>query len=222
MSAPGRLLSVEGIDGVGKTTHAGLIVLLLRQAGIPAISFREPGATPLGEQLRVILKQSDERTALSELLLFAAARAELVATLLKPALAAGTWVVLDRFTDSTLAYQGALGGIAEDDLACVCRIAAAGLKPDLTLWLDLNPETALQRNYPLADALNTITSAAEALDAIERRDAGYFKRVHERYQRLHQSQPERIVRIDASGTVETTAAQIAHEVGLRIKEWWHG
>jgi dTMP kinase len=222
MSAPGRLLSVEGIDGVGKTTHAGLLVLQLRRAGITATSFREPGATPLGEQLRVILKQSDERTALAELLLFAAARAELVATLLQPTLAKGTWVVLDRFTDSTLAYQGALGGIAEEDLKCVCRIAATGLKPDLTLWLDLDPETALHRNYPLADALNTIASAAEALDAIERRDAGYFKRVRERYMRLHASEPERIIRIDAGGTVETTAAQIALTVERKLEEWWHG
>jgi dTMP kinase len=221
MKARGRLLSIEGIDGVGKTTHAGLLVLLLRQAGLTATAYREPGATPLGEQLRVILKHTAERTALAELLLFAAARAELVATVLQPTLAQGAWVVLDRFTDSTLAYQGALGGIAEEELESVCRIAAAGLKPDLTFWLDLDPEEALRRNYPLAGAMSTAASAAETLDVIERRDAGYFKRVHQRYQRLHASEPERIMRIDASGTVEATAAQIARVMERKLEEW-HG
>ncbi len=222
MTPAGRLLSVEGIDGVGKTTHAGLLLLQLRALGIPVTSFREPGATPLGEQLRIILKHTSERTPLAELLLFAAARAELVLELLQPALAQGTWVVLDRFTDSTLAYQGALGGIAEDTLETVCRIASAGLEPDLTFWLDLDPDAALSRNYPLAGALNNMSSAAEAYDAIEQRDAGYFGRVRERYQHLQASQPQRIVRIDAGGTVEATAALIAGGMERKLKEWQHG
>jgi dTMP kinase len=218
----GRLVSVEGIDGVGKTTHAGLLLMHLRTLGVTVTSFREPGATPLGEQLRLILKQTAERTALAELLLFAAARAELVATLLKPALAQGTWVILDRFTDSMMAYQGALGGIPEDTLETVCRIASAGVEPDLTFWLDLDPTVALNRNYPLAGALNTMASAAEAYDAIEQRDAGYFCRVRERYQSMQASQPQRIVRIDASGTVEDTASLIALGMERKLKEWQHG
>ena len=135
----GKLISVEGIDGVGKTTHAALLLERLRACGTGVISFREPGGTPLGEQLRALLKATAERTPLSELLLFATARAELVQTRIKPALAEGTWVLLDRFSDSTCAYQGALGGIAEDVLEQVCRIAADGLEPDLTFWLDAGP-----------------------------------------------------------------------------------
>lgn len=222
MRTAGRLLSIEGIDGVGKTTHAGLLLQYLRALDLRVTSFREPGATPLGEQLRVILKQTAERTPLAELLLFAAARAELVAEQLKPALDQGTWVLLDRFTDSTLAYQGALGGIAEDTLEAVCRIAAGGLEPDLTFWLDLDPNTALTRNYPLAGALNTMASAAEVYDAIEQRDAGYFSRVRERYQQLHASQPARIIRVDASGTVEATAALIQAGMERKLKEWQDG
>jgi dTMP kinase len=217
----GSLISVEGIDGVGKTTHAALLLELLRAHGISAISFREPGGTPLGEQLRALLKATAERTPLAELLLFATARAELTQTRIKPALAEGTWVLLDRFSDSTCAYQGALGGIAEDVLEQVCRIAADGLQPDLTFWLDVDPGTALGRSYPLAGAL-AAGGAAEALDAFERRDAGYFTRVRERYQRLYALEPQRIVRVDASGPVEQTAALIAAALERKFEEWRSG
>jgi dTMP kinase len=221
VSARGRLISIEGIDGVGKTTHAGLLLELLHAHGVNAVAFREPGGTPLGEQLRRLLKDSAERTALSELLLFAAARAELVETRIKPALADGTYVLLDRFTDSTLAYQGALGGIAEDELHCVCRICAAGLTPDLTFWLDLDPSAAQSRNYPLASVMGAAERAAGP-DVIEQRDASYFRRVHERYLQLYASEPERIMRIDAGSTVEATAALIARGMELKLKEWRHG
>jgi dTMP kinase len=149
----GRLLTIEGIDGVGKTTHAALVADYLREHGLLVRTFREPGGTELGERLRHLIKDGAARSPLAELLLFAASRAELVANVLKPALQENCFIVLDRFTDSTFAYQGALKQIPEDILDAICRAAADGLVPDLTFWLDLDPADALNRRYPLAQAL---------------------------------------------------------------------
>lgn len=217
-----RLITLEGIDGVGKTTHIAHLVEYLSSQDLPVTTYREPGATPLGEELRQILKHGPPRSPLAELLLFAAARAELVNARVTPDLAAGTWVILDRFTESTLAYQGALGAIPEKVLKAVCKAATAGLVPDLTLWLDLEPQQAFSRRYPLAgvlDAHNGGAQAAMELDAIEQRSLGYFTRVRERYLAMQKAEPDRILRIDASGSVEETAAKIKKAVTKKIKAW---
>ena len=215
-----KLITLEGIDGVGKTTHVTRVVGMLAGAGLPVATYREPGATLLGEELRSIIKRGLARSPMAELLLFTAARAELVATFVNPDLTAGTFVVLDRFTDSTLAYQGALGRIAEPVLEKICNAATGGLKPDLTLWLDLDPGKAFQRLYPLADRLDGEAGPrATDLDVIEQRSLGYFQRVRERYTAIQHSEPDRVVRIDAGGSIEQTAGQIKQVLAVRLKEW---
>jgi dTMP kinase len=223
---PGRLITLEGIDGVGKTTHLSLLQDLLRGHGLNVRAFRDPGSTALGEQQRLLIKGGVMESPLAELLLFAAARAELVTTRVRPALAAGGVVLLDRFTDSTLAYQGALMRIPEPALKAVCGAAADGLKPDLTLWLDLDPCLALQRRYPLAQALfgdapcpPSAGAQVGGGDAIEQRDTGYYTRVRERYLALSEGEPERIVRIDACGPKDETARLVRDAVAVKLKEW---
>lgn len=217
MNAAGRLITLEGIDGVGKTTHVQRLVVDLIGRGLAVSTYREPGATPLGEELRQLLKRGIAQSAAAELLLFATARAELVAVHVKPDLATGNWVILDRFSESTLAYQGALGQIPEEVLTTVCRAAADGLVPDLTLWLDLEPEQAATRRYPLEQELNG--QAAVVDDAIEQRSLEYFRRVRERYEALQQAAPERILRIDAGGSVEETAELVRQAVEAKLEQW---
>ena len=218
----GRLITLEGIDGVGKTTHVNLLMNHLAARKLPATTYREPGATLLGEHIRELTKAGLAHSPLAELLLFCAARSELVEARVKPDLAEGRLVVLDRFTDSTLAYQGALGRIGEDTLRTLCHAAAGGLKPDLTLWLDLPPADALGRRYPLAQALGQGTAQPEALDAIERRDRGYFLRVRQRYEELANREPWRYVRIPSGGPVEETAEAIRRAVDEKLEEWLNG
>ncbi len=219
-----RLITLEGIDGVGKTTHVMHLVEYLTRLGLPVTTFREPGDTPLGERLRGLLKEGLAESAMAELLLFTAARAELTASRIRPTLAAGTNVVLDRYNDSTIAYQGALGTINEADLRAVCHAATGGLAPDLTLWLDLEPESAFSRRYPLAQALDaggtsSGNNAAAELDAIEQRSIGYFTHVRERYAAIQSAEPERVLRIDASGSIDQTRALVRAAVEQRLAEW---
>jgi dTMP kinase len=221
----GRLITLEGIDGVGKTTHLQTAVDYLNNHSLNVKTYREPGGTELGEQLRRIIKLGTAQSALAELMLFTAARAELVETAIKPALEEGAYIVLDRFTESTLAYQGALGGIDERSLHEVCLAASGGITPDLTFWLDLEPAAALMRRYPMAEVLaeqgQTRVSSQE-MDAIERRDPGYFERVRARYRSFMEHEPDRIKRIDVSGTVEQTADLICSELASKLREWNSG
>ena len=217
----GRLITVEGIDGVGKTTHAALLAEHLREQGLMVAELREPGGTPLGEKLRVLIKEGVVASAIAELLLFCASRAELVNVKLKPLLHVGEWVVLDRFTESTLAYQGALTELDEETIEAVCRAATGGIVPDLTFWLDLDPAKATNRRYPLAQEFRAGGGSAVS-DAIEGRDVRYFTRVREIYERLRTHDPGRIVRVDAAGTIEETAAAILTLIDERMAEWNSG
>lgn len=214
-----KLITFEGTDGVGKTTHVSRATAFLAEQKIAVSSYREPGATALGEELRDILKRGVVKASMAELMLFTAARAELVHTHVIPDLARGVFVVLDRFTDSTLAYQGALGQIDEAELHACCQAAAQRLIPDLTLWLDLEPGDAFQRGYPLAQALGSDAPVDTELDAIEQRSVGYFSRVRERYRALAEAERERIVRIDASGSIDETASLVRDTLVARLKIW---
>jgi dTMP kinase len=204
-----RLVSFEGLDGVGKTTHVQLLVNRLHTLGVDVSTYREPGGTPLGERVRELIQAGLSSTARSEMLLFATARAELVETRIKPDLAAGKLVILDRYVDSTFAYQGALGAPLSV-LEQVCEIATGGLMPALTFWLDLEPVAALQRRYPLRSLPNS--AQPEPLDAIEQRDLDYFIQVRDRYAALAERHPERISRVDAGADLAAVEEQIAQRV----------
>ncbi len=217
----GRLITFEGIDGVGKTTHAQRVLAFLAEAGHPTAHYREPGGTPLGEELRRLIKDGTATTPIAELMLFTAARAELVEQRLKPDLAEGKLVVLDRFTDSTLAYQGAFEEISDSVLVSTCLAAAGGLYPDLTFWLDITPEEAVSRRYPLLSA-NSEQLPQPVADAIEKRDLNYYQRVRERYYSIHQSDTERVIRVDAAGDLEQTAELILTALAERLAQWSGG
>jgi dTMP kinase len=188
----GLFVTFEGIDRSGKTTQAGLLVDALGEA---ALGVREPGGTPAGEQLRDILKYPDVALAPeTEALLFAAARSELVANVVLPALDAGKVVVSDRFLDSSRAYQGGARGLGIEDVERVNHFATRGLKPDLTFLLDLSPADAAAR-------------AGES-DRFEDEGSELQAAVGAAYERLIETDPERWRRIDATRSPDEVHADV--------------
>ncbi len=189
---PGLFVTFEGIDRSGKTTQARLLAAAL---GPEALAVREPGGTEAGERIRAILKDpAVELSPRAEALLFAAARAELVEQVIRPALEQGRVVVSDRFLDSSLAYQGGARGLGIDEVGRINRFALGGLRPDLTLLLDLDPDAAAAR-------------AGEA-DRFEDEGAALQRRVLDAYEELVAAEPERWRRIDASRAPENVHADV--------------
>ena len=192
----GLFVTFEGIDRSGKTTQAGLLVEAL---GDEARGVREPGGTPAGEKVRELLKDpSVELSPEAEALLFAAARSELVAEVILPALEEGKVVVSDRFLDSSLAYQGGARGLGIEDVERVNHFATRGLKPDLTFLLDLSPEDAASR--------------AGETDRFEEEGEGLQEAVGAAYERLMRADPDRWRRIDARRPAEDVHAQVLESV----------
>jgi dTMP kinase len=168
--APGRLITIEGLDGAGKTT---LAEALARELGAELL--REPGGVELSERIRALVKDPAHQVSpRAETLLYAAARAQLVEEKVEPLLAAGTWVVLDRFVDSSLAYQGGGRELGEDAVRTVNEFATGGLIPDLTLLLRIDPAAGRKR----------LAGRGDAPDRLELEDAAFFDRVREFYERL--------------------------------------
>ncbi|MFS8776728.1 dTMP kinase [Synechococcus sp. W65.1] len=203
-------ITLEGGEGVGKTTQQALLAQQLRQAGYPCLCTREPGGTALGRALREILLHGDPLTPLAELFLYAADRAEHVQKCILPALAAGQVVVCDRFTDSTLAYQGYGRGLDLQQVRQLNHLATGGLQPHLTLWLDLPPEVGLARK-----ASGPLTRTGLA-DRLEQERLEFHRRVHQGFQALAAAEPQRIVRIDAEGSPLEVAARIWSVVKPRL------
>lgn len=195
-------ITLEGGEGVGKTTQQALLAERLQREGYACVSTREPGGTALGRALREILLHGDPLTPLAELLLYAADRAEHVNKVIAPALAVGQVVICDRFTDSTLAYQGYGRGLDLQQVRQLNHLATGGLQPHLTLWLDLPPEVGLARTG-LADRL-------------EQERLEFHRRVHQGFQALAAAEPQRIVRIDAGGSPLEVAARIWSVVQPRL------
>ena len=195
-------ITLEGGDGVGKTTQQALLSERLRQEGYACLCTREPGDTALGKRLRDLLLYGDPLARVTELLLYAADRAEHVSKVIAPALAAGQVVVCDRFIDSTLAYQGYGRGLDLEKICQLNHLATGGLQPHLTLWLDLPPEVGLVKSG-LADRL-------------EQERLEFHRRVHQGFQALAAAEPQRIVRIDAEGSPAEVAARIWSAVECRL------
>ena len=187
--ARGRLITIEGLDGAGKTTLAVGLLEGLRARGLDVELLREPGGVRASELIRELVKDPELRiSARAEALLYAAARAQLVEEALDPLLEQGTYVLLDRFVDSSLAYQG---GGRQLGLAAVREInqfATGGLAPDLTLFLDIDPTVGRERSRERADPL----------DRLELESDGFFARIADAYRELAAAHPERIRKIDAS------------------------
>lgn len=200
MSTPnGLFITIEGIEGAGKSTQLVFLKDLIEAAGITVTTTREPGGTELGEKLRELLLHSADNSMCSdtELLLMFAARAEHIHKVIEPALAKGQWVLSDRFTDATYAYQGGGRGIAEARIAMLEQWVQAELRPDMTVLLDIEPEAGLRR-----------AAKRGAADRFERETLEFFGRVRSNYLELARRAPQRIKLIDASQPIAHTQRQL--------------
>lgn len=201
MSRRGKFITLEGIDGAGKSTHLQWLVDTLRGRGLTVVSTREPGGTPLGEKLRALLL-SEPMHADTEVLLMFAARREHIAEVIEPALARGDWVVSDRFSDASFAYQGGGRGLDWARLKALESWVQGELRPDLTLYFDLDVTIARQR---LADTGN-------APDRFEQEQQAFFERVREAYRRRVAEDPARYCQVDARQSIAEIRVLLQREL----------
>jgi dTMP kinase len=207
MSTRGRFITFEGIDGAGKSTQLAFIAERLRGAGIDLVVTREPGGTALAEQLRdLILHQPMDRD--TETLLVFAARSEHLARVIRPALAAGQWVLCDRFTDATYAYQAGGRGLPHARIETLERWVHSDLQPDLTVLVDVPPDVAAQR-----------LAVARAADRFESEQSTFFTRVRQVYLERAAQQPRRFVILDGTQTPEALREQLGAELDHRVAAW---
>ena len=191
----GKFISFEGPEGGGKSTHVAALSAALRANGKTVLVTREPGGTRLAELIRGLVREEldDPPVTRAEVLLFLAARAQLVANVIKPALARGEWVLCDRFSDSTFAYQGYGRGIDVQLLKGLNEFATEGLVPDMTILLDVPPEVSRER---IAERQKATSTSA---DRIEAAGDAFHKRLRDGFLELAKAEPERFVVIDSSG-----------------------
>ncbi len=197
----GRLITIEGIDGAGKTTLATALAQTLEARGVAVMALREPGGVLVAERIReLVMDPALAVDARAEALLYAAARAQLVAERLEPALASGHIVLLDRFVDSSLAYQGAGRELGVEEIAAINRFATGGLAPDRTLLLLLPLAVGRARRGDRAD------------DRIEREGEAFFARIDSGYRALAEAEPERVRVLDASVSADLLLAAAVEEI----------
>lgn len=194
----GRFVVIEGLEGAGKTTAIQTVQQWLRDQGHPLVQTREPGGTPLAEQIRTLVKsvQQERVSPVTELLLMYAARAQLLDNVIRPALARGDWVLADRHDLSSRAYQGGGRQIPDEVLDPIRQLVLAGLRPDLTLYLDINPEIGLAR-----------ARARGELDRIEQEQLAFFQRARAKYLAVAANEPN-IVVIDAAKPLAEVQQQL--------------
>jgi dTMP kinase len=198
----GLFITMEGIDGCGKSTQIKLLASALGNRGLDLVVTREPGGTPLGEAIRGLLSSdvSNSIAATTELFLIVGARAQHVTEVIKPALEAGKTVISDRYTDSTVAFQGHGRGLDLDRIARMNELATGGLRPDLTLVFDLDPRLVRSRPRP--------KSAGGLLGAFDDEQLDFHDRVRRGYRDMASKDPGRLKLVDAGGSVESTHAEV--------------
>ena len=203
----GLFLTLEGAEGVGKSTNIGFVTQYLEKRGIEYVLTREPGGTQLAERIRDLLLAVHEEpmSGLTELLLVFAARAQHLDKIIEPALAAGKWVVCDRFTDATFAYQGAGRGLSMETIDQLQSMVQGDLRPDLTIILDLDPEIGMQR-----------ASNRGELDRFEREQQSFFRHVRQGYLDIAQAEPDRCTVIDASKALEDVKRNLLTVIEQRL------
>ncbi|HZN09241.1 MAG TPA: dTMP kinase [Pyrinomonadaceae bacterium] len=203
---PGTFITFEGIDGSGKSTQLRLLNNFLRAHGLNPLITREPGGTPVGLRLRAaLLDASEEVDPLTELLVFAADRAQHVRRVIRPSLEAGRIVISDRYADATVAYQGAGRGFSPELISEIVQLATEGLKPDLTVLFDLGIDESTNRTTRRSTGKSSTKSGRDRLD-IE--DAEFHARVRDAYLRIAGAEPERVKLVDSSGPVELTHERV--------------
>ena len=212
-ASQGRFITLEGIDGCGKSTQARLLMAALRNAGHEALHLREPGGVRISEKIRALLLDpaNSEMGDVCELLLYEAARAQLVHEVISPALAAGTTVVCDRFYDSTTAYQGYADGLNLQTVSQANALAVGACRPDLTLVFDIDPEAAHARR----------ANREEGEDRLEAKGLAFQRKVAEGFRAIAAADPSRVKLIDAAGDIAHVYLHVIAEVralGLDIPE----
>lgn len=203
MAARGAFITLEGIEGAGKSTQIAVVRRVLEARGIEVVVTREPGGSPLAERIRALLLDPENHgmSPDAELLLMFAARAAHIASRIRPALERGAWVVCDRFTDATYAYQGGGRGLDEAHIARLEGVVQGGLRPDLTLLLDLPVPTGLAR-----------AGRRSSPDRFEAETVEFFERVRAAYLRRAEAEPERVLVIDAASDPEVVADKVSRAV----------
>ena len=196
--AAGRFITFEGGEGCGKSTQLRLLADRLRAAGKEVLLTREPGGTALAEKIRSLVREEsdDPPNSRAETLLFIASRAQVVENVIRPALASGTWVLCDRFADSTFAYQGYGRGLDLEELKRINSFATGGLEPDMTILLNVSPEVSAKRMRAREAATNTDA------DRMEKAGDGFHTRLRQGFLELAAAEPERFAVIQADGSVE--------------------
>lgn len=205
----GRFITFEGGEGAGKSTQARMLADSLRLRGLEVVVTREPGGTPGAEAIRALLLDTHgtDWNLPAEALLFAAARADHVAQLIRPALARGAWVVCDRFIDSSRAYQGGEGRLRDEEIMALHATGSGGFMPDLTLLVELSPQAAAHR-LALRDG--------DTSDRIGGRDAAFHQQVAARFAEIAAAEPARIARINGEGDPAEVHARILALVAERL------
>lgn len=201
-------ITLEGPEGSGKTTQLPRLAEFIRTLGYDVLTTREPGGTPIGDQIRSVITGM-KNTAMqprTEILLFQASRAQLVEEVIRPSLAAGKFVLCDRYADSTLAYQGFGHGLPQEDLRWLLRFATGGLKPDLTLLLDVDVEVGLQRRQQGGGEWNRLDAYAVA----------FHQRVRQGYLALAAEEPQRWLVLDASRPQDEVLLDLQQAVQNRL------
>jgi len=204
-----KFITFEGVDGAGKSTHLAWFADVLRRRGLDVVVTREPGGTPLGEQLREILLNRNMSIGTEALLMFAA-RLEHIEQVIKPALLAGKWVISDRFSDASFAYQGGGRGLNWEKLSQLEQWVHPDLQPDLTLFFDVPVEVARQRlRAPASTRPDNVS-----LDRFEQEQADFFERVRAGYHRRVQEHPQRYIVIDAAQTLEKVKQKLEEIISI--------
>jgi dTMP kinase len=219
MSRRGKFITLEGLDGTGKSTQMRKLAIALREAGHKVVETREPGGTPTGEKIRKVLLDSGTAglSPVAEMALMFAARAQHIAEVIEPALAAGNIVLCDRFTDSTEAYQGSGRKLGSDAVRELHRVLCGNLQPDLTLLLDTNPHISLSRARRRNKHASKSAIRSHDENRFEQESRAFFGRVREAYAAIAKREPGRVAVIDARGTPGQTHAKIWDVVQRKFK-----
>lgn len=206
----GVFITFEGIEGAGKSTQIAVFVDELRKAGLDVVQTREPGGTPNAERIRQVLKShaDEDMPPVAELLLMFAARAINTENTIRPAIEAGSWVVADRYTDSTRAYQGGGRGQPMDRINTIAAWVHGHVNPDVTVLLDTPASLGLERAGRRGEA-----------DRFEREELAFFERVRDTYLQLAREEPERMVVVDASGDLDSVSASIRSQAQKLINQF---
>jgi dTMP kinase len=219
MSRRGKFITFEGLDGTGKSTQMRKLAAVVRAAGHKVVETREPGGTATGEKIRKVALDSGTAglDPMAEMALMFASRAQHIAEVIEPALAAGSVVLCDRFTDSTEAYQGSGRKLGSDAVRELHRVLCGNLQPDLTILMDSNPHASVSRARRRNERTSKSAGHGHDENRFERETRTFFSRVHEGYMAIARREPGRVVVVDARGTPQQTHEKIVEIVRRRFR-----